>query len=106
MRFRKNAPLDTGQVTDLRGRRMGGPGGAAIGGGGLGLVGLIIWILISVLSNGSGGLGGQLSPLDGQTVGQGGQINSPSDLSTCRTGEDANQRDHRFLQHVRLQMVW
>lgn len=93
MRFRKNAPLDTGQVTDLRGRRMGGPGGAAIGGGGLGLVGLIIWILISVLSNGSGGLGGQLSPLDGQTVGQGGQINSPSDLSTCRTGEDANRRD-------------
>ena len=28
MRFRRNAPLDPGQVTDLRGRRLGGPGGA------------------------------------------------------------------------------
>ena len=31
MRFRPGARLDTGQVTDLRGRRMGGAGGAAIG---------------------------------------------------------------------------
>jgi len=95
MRFRRNAPLDPGQVTDLRGRRMGGAGGAAIGGGGLGLVGLVIWLLISLLSSGSGGLG-QLAPLDQQTVGQGGQngqVDSPSDISTCRTGEDANQRD-------------
>jgi uncharacterized protein len=95
MRFRRNAPLDPGQVTDLRGRRMGGAGGAAIGGGGLGLVGLVIWLLISLLSSGGGGLG-QLAPLDQQTVGQGGQngqVDSPSDISTCRTGEDANQRD-------------
>jgi predicted metalloprotease len=95
MRFRRNAPLDTGQVTDVRGRRMGGAGGAAIGGGGLGLVGLVIWLLISLLSNGGGGLG-QLGPLDQLTVGQSGQpgqVNTPSDISTCRTGEDANQRD-------------
>ena len=95
MRFRRNAPLDPGQVTDLRGRRLGGAGGAAIGGGGLGLVGLIIWLLISALSTG-GGLNGQLAPLDQQTVGQGGQsgeIATPSDISSCRTGEDANQRD-------------
>ena len=74
---------------------MGGAGGAAIGGGGLGLVGLVIWLLISVLSNGGNALG-QLAPLDQQTVGQGGQpgqIDTPSDLSSCRTGEDANQRD-------------
>ena len=74
---------------------MGGAGGAAIGGGGLGLVGLVIWLLISVLSNGGSALG-QLAPLDQQTVGQGGQpgqIDTPSDLSSCRTGEDANQRD-------------
>ncbi len=90
MRFRRNAPLDTGQVTDLRGRRMSGPGGLAVGGGGLGVVGLIIWLLISVLSSGSGGLG-QLAPLDQQQVGQG---DTPADISEeCRTGEDANQRD-------------
>ena len=88
MRFRRDAPLDTGQVTDLRGRRMGGAGGAAIGGGGLGLVGLVIWLLISVLSNGGSALG-QLAPLDQQTVGQSGQpgqVDTPSDISTCRTG--------------------
>jgi hypothetical protein len=92
MRFRPGAPLDTGQVTDRR--SMGGAGGVALGGGGLGLVGLIIWILISVLSNG-GGLG-QLGPLDQQSVGQGGQpgqVDTPSDISSCKTGEDANQRD-------------
>jgi uncharacterized protein len=68
MRFRRDAPLDTGQVTGLRGCRMGGAGGAAIGGG-LGLVGLVIWLPISLLSNGGGALG-QLAPLDQQTVGQ------------------------------------
>jgi uncharacterized protein len=95
MRFRPNARLDTGQVTDLRGSRMGGTGGVALGGGGLGLVGLVVWLLISLLSGGSG-LSGQLAPLDQQTVGQGGQpgqIAAPSDLSDCKTGADANARD-------------
>jgi len=95
MRFRRDAPLDTGQVTDLRGSRMSGPGGVAVGGGGLGLVALVVWLLISLLSGGGNALG-QLAPLDQQTVGQGGQpsqVSSPSDLSGCRTGEDANKRD-------------
>ena len=73
---------------------MGGSGGIAVGGGGLGLVGLVIWLLITFLSNG-GGLG-QLAPLDQQTVGQGGQpgeVARQSDLSTCQTGQDANERD-------------
>ena len=74
---------------------MRGPGGLAIGGGSLGGVGLIIWLLVSLLSGG-GGLG-QLGPLDQQTVGQGqggqGQITSQSDLSSCRTGQDANTRE-------------
>ena len=95
MRFRRDAPLDTGQVTDLRGSRMSGPGGVAVGGGGLGLVALVAWLLISLLSGGGNGLG-QLAPLDQQSVGQGGQpgqVSAPSDVSSCRTGEDANKRD-------------
>src|SRR5512132_2195375 len=103
MRFRRNAPLDTGQVRDARGRSMG-PGGVAVGGGGLGLVGLLIYIVISVLS-GSGGLG-QLGPLEDQRVGQG---DTPSEVSQeCRTGADANQRqDCRIVAVVNsVQMFW
>ena len=105
MRFRRDAPLDTGQVTDLRGRRMSGPGGVAVGGGGLGLVGLIIYLLVSVLSGGGGGLG-QLAPLDNQQVGRG---DTPADISSeCRTGADANTReDCRIVAVVNsVQKFW
>jgi predicted metalloprotease len=68
---------------------MGGPGGLALGGGGLGAAGLIIYLLISLLGGG-GGLG-QLAPLDDQQVGRG---DTPSEVSNeCQTGEDANTRD-------------
>jgi uncharacterized protein len=88
MRFRRGATLDTGQVTDARGR--GGAGPLALGGGGLGILGLIIYLAITLLSGG-GGLGGQLAPLDETRVGQG---DTPSSISQdCRTGEDANTRD-------------
>ena len=103
MRFRRNAPLDTGQVTDARGRGVG-PGGLAVGGGGLGLVGLIIYVLISLLSSG-GGLG-QLAPLDNQQVGQG---DTPSTISQdCKTGQDANERqDCRIVAVVNsVQEFW
>ena len=103
MRFRRNAPLDPGQVTDARGRGLGAGGVAA--GGGLGLVGLIIYILISVLSSNGGALG-QLAPLDNQQVGQG---SSPStSLSDCRTGQDANEReDCRIVAVVNsVQKFW
>jgi predicted metalloprotease len=103
MRFRRRARLDPGQVTDVRGRRMG-PGGLAAGGGGLGLIGLIIFLLITVLSGG-GGLG-QLTPLEDQRVGQG---DTPSEVSQeCRTGEDANRRqDCRIVAVVNsVQEFW
>ncbi|MDQ2966802.1 MAG: neutral zinc metallopeptidase [Actinomycetota bacterium] len=103
MRFRRNAPLDPGQVTDARGRGMG-PGGLAVGGGGLGLVGLVIYVLISLLSNG-GGLG-QLAPLDNQQVGQG---DTPAEVDTaCKTGQDANERqDCRIVAVVNsVQEFW
>jgi uncharacterized protein len=103
MRFRRRARLDPGQVTDVRGRRMG-PGGLAAGGGGLGLIGIIVFLLITFLSGG-GGLG-QLGPLEDQQVGQG---DTPSEVSQeCRTGQDANERqDCRIVAVVNdVQEFW
>jgi uncharacterized protein len=103
MRFRRRARLDPGQVTDVRGRRVG-PGGLAVGGGGLGLVGVVIFLLVSVLAGG-GGLG-QLAPLEDQQVGQG---DTPGEVSQeCRTGADANERqDCRIVAVVNsVQKFW
>jgi predicted metalloprotease len=103
MRFRRRARLDPGQVTDVRGRRMG-RGGLAAGGGGLGLVGLVIFLLISVLGGG-GGLG-QLAPLEDKQVGQG---DTPGQVSEeCRTGAAANERqDCRIVAVVNsVQKFW
>ena len=69
MRFRRGARLDTGQVTDVRGRGVG-TGGLAVGGGGIGLVALVVYLAFTLLSGNSGGLG-QLEPLDNTQVGQG-----------------------------------
>jgi predicted metalloprotease len=89
MRFRPGARLDTGQVTDARGRGMG-TGGLAVGGGGVGLIGVVIYLAYVLLSGSSGGLG-QLEPLDNTQVGQG---STPSAIAQeCRTGADANQRE-------------
>src|ERR671915_27842 len=103
VRFRRRARLDPGQVTDVRGRRMG-TGGLAVGGGGLGLAGLVVYLLFSLLSGG-GGLG-QLAPLDDQQVGVG---DTPGEVSEeCRTGEDANTRqDCRIVGVVNsVQKFW
>jgi predicted metalloprotease len=89
MRFRRGAKLDPGQVTDLRGSRVG-TGGLAVGGGGLGLAAVIVYLLFTLLSGGDGGLG-QLGPLDNTQVGQGA---TPSEVrQVCRRGEAANERD-------------
>jgi uncharacterized protein len=104
MRFRRGARLDPSQVTDVRGRRMGGAGGLAIGGGGLGLGVLIVYLLITVLTGG-GGLG-DLSSLENRRIGAG---DMPSQLSEeCRTGADANRRqDCRIVAVVNsVQEFW
>jgi predicted metalloprotease len=100
VRFRRNAPLDTGQVQDRRG--VGGP--LAVGGGGLGLVGLAIYLLLALLSGGNAL--GQLAPLEDQQVGRG---DTPSEISQdCKTGEDANKRqDCRIVAVVNsVQQFW
>jgi predicted metalloprotease len=86
MRFRPGARLDTGQVQDRRG--MGGGRGLALGGGGAGA--LIVVLLFTVL--GVDLPGGGTDPLSIGTGSGSGQ--PPSELSsTCRTGNDANQRE-------------
>ena len=102
MRFRSGAKLDPSQVTDVRGR--GGVGGPVLaGGGGLGVVGLVIFVLYTVLAGGSGA--GGLGSLDGQSVSTG----APSTLDQdCQTGADANERqDCRIVADVNsIQAYW
>ena len=76
MEFDNDAQLDSSQVRDRRG--VGGP--LAIGGG-TGVVGLVIFLAITLLGGGSGG--------DPKSLG----AQSSRDLSAeCTTGADANQR--------------
>jgi predicted metalloprotease len=103
VRFRPQARLDPSQVQDARGRGGLPGGGLAVGGGGLGVVGIVIYLLFTLLSNGSGGpLGG----LDGSTV----ATQPPGQVlgSACRTGSDANTReDCRIVGYVNsIQRYW
>ena len=90
MQFDDSDRLDTSNVQDRRG--FGGGTGLAIGGGGIGVVGVIVYLLFQVLAGGSGD-GGQSaagSVLDGLGSGQ---TASGQDLSSsCRTGADANAK--------------
>jgi predicted metalloprotease len=83
---------------------MSAPGGLAVGGGGIGLAALVIYLLIAFLGGGEGL--GQLAPLEEQRVGQG---DTPSEVSQeCQTGEDANERqDCRIVAVVNsVQQFW
>jgi uncharacterized protein len=104
VRFRRDAKLDPDQVTDVRGRGLSG-GGLAAGAGGLGLVGALVFLLISLFTGGGGSLG-QLGPLQNQTVAQGDTAGEVSE--ECLTGEDANTRqDCRIVGVVNsVQKFW
>jgi uncharacterized protein len=105
MSFRDDSQLDPSEVRDERGR--GGFGGAfpggriAAGGGGLGLAGIVIVVLLQLL--GGGGSLGQLGNLQDQTG-----AGAAADLSSCRTGADANARqDCRIVGYVNsVQRFW
>jgi predicted metalloprotease len=98
MTFNPNAELDPSQVTDVRGRRVGGRG-LAIGGGTIGIILTIAYLL----------LGG--NPADLGIGGNNPAIIGPesTQLATeCRTGQDANRRaDCRIVGYVNsVQAFW
>jgi predicted metalloprotease len=79
MEFEQDAQLDASQVTDRRG--LGGRG-VALGGGGLGIVGLLIALVLGI----------NPSDLTGGGSGTSNQATSVSDLQDrCKTGADANR---------------
>ena len=96
MVFNPRARLDPRQVLDRRG--MGGAGGVALGGGGIGVIILLAYIL----------LGGDPSILGGGT--NPGFVTGPTgtQLTGCQTGEDANERqDCRIVGFVNsIQDYW
>ncbi len=100
MDFRDRARLDTSQVSDQRGRRGGGKR-LAIGGGGLGVVGLILALLLGVNPADLGG--------GGDSLGTGSAPSVPSDLAErCQTGADADRdEDCRIVGVVNsVQAYW
>lgn len=97
MTFRRGARLDPSQVTDVRGRSLGGGRGLAVGGGGLGLVIAVVYLL----------LGGDPGALLATDPGAGAQPDTAT-LAECRAGSDANVRqDCRMVGFVNsIQDVW
>jgi predicted metalloprotease len=100
MTFNPNAQLDPGQITDRRG--MGGAGGIAVGGGGIGLLLLLAYVLLGGDPGALGGGGNVLDP--GAVTGPG----SSAIATDCKTGQDANERDDcRVLGYVNsIQAYW
>ena len=96
MTFRPGARLDPSQVSDVRGRSMGGRG-LAVGGGGVGLVIALVYLLLG------GDPGALLTTDPGANV----QPNE-SALAECETGQDANERaDCRIVGFVNsIQAYW
>jgi predicted metalloprotease len=107
MTFDPNAQLDSSQVKDVRGSRIGGRGVAA--GGGLGLILLLVYTLLGGGSNGTPSAD-DLSNLLNQVVGGSGDQGPTSSAlaTTCKTGADANARqDCRIVGYVNsVQAFW
>ena len=91
MRYRESGSLDASGVRDTRGPgglRGGGGRGIAVGGGGLGLVGLVVVILLQVIG-GDGGGGSPVGAFSG--LGQDQAVDNSALAENCRTGADANE---------------
>ncbi|MCP2301078.1 KPN_02809 family neutral zinc metallopeptidase [Actinokineospora globicatena] len=83
MEFDDGAGLDTSQVSDARG--IGGR--VALGGGGLGIVGFILYFVLSQLGGVPAG-----APLSTDAVSGGDTVSSGDLAKECRTGKDANTK--------------
>jgi predicted metalloprotease len=88
MSFNPNAKLDPSEVEDVGRSRVGGRG-VAVGGGGLGLVGIVVYLLLSALGGGS--TSDNLDILLNQPVGS--SAGTGTTLSECKTGADANRSE-------------
>jgi predicted metalloprotease len=97
MTFNPGARLDPDQVTDIRGRSRGGGRTLAFGGGGIGIVIAIAYLL----------LGGDPSALLNSAPGGSVEPNA-SGLTDCKTGAEANaQADCRIVGFVNsIQTYW
>jgi predicted metalloprotease len=99
MSFNPNASLDPSQIDDVRGRGFGGGRGLAVGGGSIGLVLTLLYVL----------LGGNLGDITGQPGVDTQPYESGANLAQeCHTGADANNReDCRVLGYVNsVQAFW
>ena len=114
MRFNEDAGLDTSQVEDLRsgGGGGGGLGGrVALGGGGVSILGLALYLVFSLLTGGVGGGGGSPGSLPSGGlggVGSGQTADNSALEQECRTGADANtKQDCRIVAIVNsVQGYW
>lgn len=97
-----DSSVDAGGVRDRRGRG----GTAAIGGGGVGIVGLVIYLLFNVLGGGGGVDPSLLFPTDGSVQSE---ADTSGDLATrCNTDGAIDRYDDCFLVKVynEINEVW
>ena len=108
MTFNDNVKLDPSQVEDVRGGRSIG-GRTALAGGG-GVLGIVVFLVVTLLG-GSSSQAGDLGSLLDQALGQG-AVGAPAASSAlaaeCKTGADANARDDcRIVGYIdSIQAYW